>query len=151
VYLHPQVIDSINVIQQLDTVGQTPATEQITEPEYIDTAVGYFPVSTGKLIQVPTPVVQVTISPKTDEKSNLSDKITVRPDIWNFNTNFFTENGLKEIFSGTRNQAERDFTHLRSTTIKPESIEPRQRASETYDWLLGVFLLMALFFIWIRI
>jgi hypothetical protein len=151
VYLHPQVIDSSNILQQRDTVVKTPAAKQITEPAYDDTAVGYFPVSTGELIQVPSPVVEVTGSSKTDTKPKVSGKIDVKPAMWNFNTNFFIENGLQGIVSGTRTQAERDFTHLHSTVTKPGFIELRQRKSETYDWLLGIFLLMTLFFIWIRI
>jgi hypothetical protein len=68
---------------------------------------------------------------------------------WNFSTNFFVENGLKEIVSGINESKSKAISY--GTKQQPVNMIPRERNNYTYDWLLGIFLFLVVLFVWIRI
>jgi len=67
---------------------------------------------------------------------------------WNFNLDFFQENSLTRTIKRTGYQKEE--AEFRISTTKPETIRLRERNAEHFDWFLGIFLVLALLFIWIR-
>ncbi len=78
-------------------------------------------------------------------------KQAILPPEWNFNLNFFEENGLTRAV--TRNGFfERDeASRVASTGTKPDTILPRGRNNNHLDWFLGIFIVISLLFIWIRL
>jgi hypothetical protein len=70
---------------------------------------------------------------------------------WNSNRNFFAENGLTGIVTENRTVKKVELATVRAGSLKPETITPQSRFLYTHDWFLGIFLLLAVFFIWIRI
>jgi hypothetical protein len=146
-----QIQDSINAPQQLDTVVSTGA--QHPNPNTIadDSVVGYFP-SISDDIGRPR-ATTVAIVPKQETSGNQtassSRKGTLKE--WNTNKNFFTENGLTGIVTGSKSQPHKASSSVYTGAIKPHEIIPQQRYYSTNDWVLGIFLMLVVLFVWIRI
>jgi hypothetical protein len=67
---------------------------------------------------------------------------------WN-SSDFLNQNGISGIVSGLNRESTAVIAH--TGTARPGFIAPAERKSYTYDWLLGIFLLLVLLFVWIRI
>jgi hypothetical protein len=147
----PQVSDTVNSLQQVDSVRSSRLQQQTIPNGNEDTAIGYFPVDGGGLfrIEVPKvarpPVKEIVAAPVTD------NPVLIKPPEWNFNANYFMQNGLNAIVSKSKTTGAIVHSYPNTSTAKPESIEIHQRNRETFDWMLGIFLLLTCFFIWIRI
>ena len=103
--------------------------------------------NTTRTITVP---VQVKKTPKetTIPQQPVTQKKIVPKQEWNTSGNFLTENGLTGIVAGLN---QNETTALQTSTAKPGSINPVPRKESNYDWLLGIFLLLVLLFVWIRV
>jgi hypothetical protein len=67
---------------------------------------------------------------------------------WNFNADFFQENSLTRLVKRTGYW--RDEAEYRVSTSKPDTVVIQTRTFSHFDWFLGLFLLLAFLFIWIR-
>ncbi len=70
---------------------------------------------------------------------------------WNTSGNFFSENGLSGLVNGISRQPSQNGLHAVTSTAKPAEINPWKRELRQHDWLLGIFLLLVVLFVWIRI
>ena len=141
-YFYPQVSDTIPV-----PVPQ----EEMISPGSEDSAVGYFPIEGGGLfrIEIPRiykpPVKEIVVAPEP------VNPVLVRPPDWNFRHNFFIDNNLNKVVSASKTTGAMSRSNYHAVTEKPAGLEIHHRNQGTYDWMLGIFLLLTLFFIWIRI
>ncbi len=148
-YYHPQIQDSVNVSRQ-DTVRS-----QGIEREYEPAAVEYASpdlLLESALQELRQQVAAIPVTPKLETGTPVRFVAPV-VDIkgWNSNRNFFTENGLTGIVTKSRPANGAELATVRAGSVKPENITPQSRFMYTHDWFLGIFLLVAVFFIWIRI
>jgi hypothetical protein len=148
---HPQIQDSINTSQQPDTVVTTGAQQPNPPTNTDDTVIGYFPSVSTVIIRPYSVTVEAVPKEKTSGSQVVSSVRKVIHKEWNTGKNFFTENGLTGIVSGSKSQQHKASSPVYSGTIKPSDINPQQRMMSTHDWLLGIFLLLVVLFIWIRI
>ena len=148
---HPQVQDSVVVTPQADTTEAQGIQELLAEPGSEDAAGLYLPESPLQLLQqqaasIPVIPRQETGIPLIQNKPRIENYTG-----WNSSRNFFMENGLTTIV-GSNLQYSADETALYTGTVqRPENIQPQQRFMSTYDWFLGLFLLLIMLFIWIRV
>jgi hypothetical protein len=148
---HPQVQDTVIVSQQADTAGAQELQEQLAEPGADEGSTLYLPESPLQLLQQQAAAISVV--PRLETGTPL---IQERPSIenytgWNSSRNFFVENGLTGIVGRSRQISTTKTYPVSSIKQRPESIKPQQRFLATYDWFLGLFLLLIMLFIWIRI
>jgi hypothetical protein len=69
-------------------------------------------------------------------------------DTWNTGRNFLQDNGLRGIVKGLSDHRTENFA---IASVQPPEIQLQKRIPATHDWLLGIFLLLVLLFVWIRI
>jgi len=136
-------------LQVSDTI---PAPEQLEEvPPFggEDSAVGYFPFPEVELLRIELPRAK----PRTEEIKipEPVNPVLINPPVWNFGENFFVENNLNAVVSASKTTGAENHQSYSRVAEKPEFIAIQQRNPQSYDWMLGVFLLLTLFFIWIRI
>ena len=150
-YYYPQIPDSANTSRQEDTVHSPGIEQQYNPPAEDNTSIGYqleisleelrqraAAVTVAPKIQIGTPVHEVTAA--ADEPSN-----------WNSNRNFFRENGLTGIVSNNKLPEVNALSATSAGSMRPASINLQSRYQSTQDWFLGIFLLLTLLFIWIRV
>jgi hypothetical protein len=146
----PQIPDSVNSHQQLDTAVSTGA-RQINYPaNKEDSAQSYLQTIPSEITRQHT---GVTIIPK-EENSTIQSPSSLEKDYlrgWNTNLNFLSINGLTGIVKGNKNQLHKTSSPVYIATIKPAEIVPQARNLTTHDWLLGIYLLVVVLFVWIRI
>jgi hypothetical protein len=145
-FIQFQVGDSVLQTQRADTLSSQSEEPSIQSEQ--EEPVGYFVEHPGDILRVQTARIPVPVK---EEPVQIPKKQAILPPEWNFNLNFFTENGLTRAV--TRNGFfKRDQESFVATTgVKPETIVPRGRNSSSLDWFLGIFLVIALLFIWIRL
>ncbi len=148
-YYHPQIQDSVNISRQ-DTV-RSQGIEQEFEPSAEDYASPELLLE-GALRELRQQVAAIPVITKIETGTPVRSVAPVA-DIkgWNSNRNFFTENGLTGIVTESRPAKKADLATARAGSVKPENITPQSRFMDTHDWFLGIFLLLTVFFIWIRI
>ncbi|MBN1789958.1 MAG: DUF4271 domain-containing protein [Bacteroidales bacterium] len=148
-YYLPQIPDSVNVSRQ-DTVRS-----QGIDQEYEPAAVEYASpdlLLEGALQELRQQVAAIPVIPKLETGTPVrSATPVVDSKGWNSNRNFFTENGLTGIVAQSRPVNGVELATVRAGSLKPENITPQSRFMYTHDWFLGIFLLVAIFFVWIRI
>ena len=150
-FYNPQIPDSAKTPQQADTFSSPGLQQKYTLPGSDDTTAGYFPEPSVSLFQ--QQAAAVTAIPKLETGTPLR---AVTPRIenyqgWNSTRNFFAENGLKGIVADSRVLTKKGSAPVFSSSLKPATITPQPRYLNTYDWFLGIFLLLTLLFIWIRV
>ncbi|MFO7369930.1 MAG: DUF4271 domain-containing protein [Bacteroidales bacterium] len=69
-------------------------------------------------------------------------------DTWNTGRNFLQDNGLSGIVKGLPDRGTETFA---IASVQPPEIQLQKRIPATHDWLLGIFLLLVVLFVWIRI
>jgi len=148
---HPQIQDTINTPQQLDTVVSTGNQQPNTETNADDSAVGYFPSISSDMIGLRSTTVVAVPNAETSGSQPVSSAGEVIRKEWNTSKNFFIENALAGIVTGSKRQQHKTSSPVYSGTIKPSEISPQQRKISTHDWLLGIILLLVVLFVWIRI
>lgn len=144
-----QLQDSVNVSRQ-DTVRS-----QGIEQEYEPAAAEYTSpdlLFENALQELRQQVAAIPVTPKITTGTPVRQVAPV-VDIkgWNSNRNFFTENGLTGVVTKSRPVSRVELATVRAGSVKPENIMPQSRFMYTHDWFLGIFLLVTVFFIWIRI
>jgi hypothetical protein len=124
------------------------APDTITESEVSDPGLNFFPQHPGESIRIQARSVFVAPVKQEVIQAPPPAKIIEQP-VWNFNGNFFSENELARTLSGQHPMEER--SDLTGSTSNPVRFEIQPRNLPTYDWFLGIFLFIAILFIWIRI
>jgi hypothetical protein len=150
-YYHPQVQDSVIGTQQADTSDAPGIQEQLNDPGAEDPAGLYLPESPLKLLQQQAAAVSVvprqeTGTPLIQDQPRIEDYTG-----WNSSRNFFKENGLTGIVGSNMPVSSGNDAPYTGIMPRPANIQPQQRFLGTYDWFLGLFLLLIMLFIWIRI
>jgi hypothetical protein len=150
-FYHPQVPDSVIGSQQIDTAGSGDIQQQTEAPGPDEPSVGFVPDFSIDIIRqhaASIPVIPrfITGTPLLSDDSRKENYTG-----WNSGRNFLTDNGLTGVVSNSQLAQANESSPLISTTLKPASINPQQRFLSTHDWFLGIFLLLTLLFIWIRI
>ena len=145
--MHHQLQDTIITPRQSDTIINSgpqqsvkPATDSGMQALPVTTITREHPVHTQSIILSEKPVIELQKSPPT---------LKTHGEIWNSNGNFLKNNGLKGIVRGLSDQ--KTASSFSSGTLKPDAIMIRARNLDTYDWMLGVFMLLVVLFVWIRI
>ncbi len=115
-----------------------------------DSAISYYPPMPDRLF--PEHMLQPKAAKKEIEQPVIiPQKKTILPPQWNFNVNFFTENGLS-LATGNTNPLKDDQQAFVSTASqRPGTIQPKDRPNMHLDWFLAIFLVVALLLIWIRL
>jgi hypothetical protein len=143
-----QVGDSTLQTQQADTLRSQSA-EPAFQPEQEETVVGYFPDHPGDILRIQSAAIRsVTVK---EEPVEVPKKQAILPPEWNFNLNFFTENGLTRAVTRNGFFKQDEESYVATTGVKPDDIVPRGRNISHLDWILGIFLVISLLFIWIRL
>jgi hypothetical protein len=146
----PQIPDSVNTHQQLDTAVSTGARQTNNQANVEDSAQSYLPTIPSEITRQYTGVTIIPIEEKSTSQSPSSlEKDYLRG--WNTNLNFLSKNGLTGIVTGSKNQHHKTSSSAYAETIKPAEIVPQPRNLTTHDWLLGIYLLVVILFVWIRI
>jgi len=146
---NPQVIDSVYIPQQTDTIFTESYKQDSTAFQPSDTV--YKAVT---LIQDSIPqstFVRVYIEDEIQEDvQNIEPESSFLEDnVWNFNRNFLTENPLSELqFFSKRDSLK--FVTVQETPLYRVNI-PVVRRTDQEDWLTGLGMMILLLFIWIRI
>lgn len=147
-YYHPQVPDSV---QTPLPVSEAAVARQDTATDLQDTGNAFFVTipldELRKLAEAATATPEIAIGTPVKRIDRQVEAVTG----WNSGRNFFLENGLSGIVSGIKPNQESLTASGTTTSEKPVSITPRLRVQGQQDWLLGIFLLLTLLFIWIRI
>jgi hypothetical protein len=147
-FFHFQVGDSILQTQRTDTLGSQSG-EPLYQPEQEEPVVGYFGEHPGDIIRIQTARIRTEVVKEVPVE--IPKKQAILPPEWNFNLNFFTENGLTRAVSRNGFFKQDDQSYVATTGAKPDSIVPRGRNISHLDWFLGIFLVISLLFIWIRL
>ncbi len=143
-----QVGDSTLQTQQADTLRSQSA-EPAFQPEQEEPVVGYFVDHPGDILRIQSSVIR-TVAVK-EEPVEIPKKQAILPPEWNFNLNFFTENGLTRAVTRNGFFKQDEGSYVATTGVKPDTIVPRGRNISHLDWILGIFLVISLLFIWIRL
>jgi hypothetical protein len=148
---HPLRQDTILTPQQPDTVASPVIPPKPDQSIAGDSTAGFIP-STEILLSKPS-LTSIKISSKEAVSVTLPAERVKKPnpEKWNSGGNFFIDNGLTGIVTGVKTQHSETSSSLVGGTVKPPEINPEKRDLHTYNWLLGVFLLLVLLFVWIRI
>ncbi len=142
-----QVGDSVLQTQRADTLHSQSA-EPAFQPEQ-EEPVGYFPEHPGDILRLQTAIIRK--APVKEETIEIPKKQAIIPPEWNFNVNFLVENGLTRAVTRNGFFKQEDESFVASTGVKPDSILPRERNISHLDWFLGIFLVISMLFIWIRL
>jgi hypothetical protein len=142
-----QVGDTVLQIQRTDT-QRSQSAEPAFQPEQ-EEAVGYFPEHPGDIIRQQTRLIHQT--PVQEVVVEIPKKPAILPPEWNFNLNFFVENGLTRAVTRNGSFKPEEESFVSTTGAKPDTIAPRERNISHLDWFLGIFLVISLLFIWIRL
>ncbi len=145
-FIQFQVGDSVLQTQRADTLSSQSEEPSIQSEQ--EEPVGYFVEHPGDILRVQTARIPVPVK---EEPVQIPKKQAILPPEWNFNLNFFTENGLTRAVSRNGFFKRDQESFVATTGVKPETIVPRGRNSNSLDWFLGIFLVIALLFIWIRL
>lgn len=150
-FYHPQNQDSVIVSPAADTVAVQDIQYQGAATEPDDTSYYYFPDS--QLIVLHRQAEAVSVIPRFLTGTPLTQEQTGTENYtgWNSGRNFFVENGLTGVVTEKGLTKAGQSSRFARSLVKPVSIRPEQRNLETYDWFLGLFLLLAILFIWIRV
>ena len=147
-----QIPDSVSPTHQLDTVASAGAVNAYTTTnEDESAAVGYFPdisAETAKLHIAKPTVVKPEDTGAAQPSASLGD---VHRTEWNTSRNFFAENGLSGVVTGSKAQQQKAASVVYHSTQKPPEILPQPRNIQPHNWLTGIFLLLVILFVWIRI
>ncbi len=145
--MHHQLQDTIITPRQSDTIINSGPQQSVkltadsgTQALPVTTITREQPVHTQSIVLPGKPVIELQKSPPTRKTQG---------EIWNSNGNFLKNNGLKGIVSGLANQ--KTVSSFAGGTLKPDTMMIRPRNLDTYDWMLGVFMLLVVLFVWIRI
>jgi hypothetical protein len=143
-----QVGDSTLQTQQADTLRSQSA-EPAFQPEQEEPVIGYFPDHPGDILRIQSAAIRsVTVK---EVPVEIPKKQAILPPEWNFNLNFFTENGLTRAVTRNGFFKQDEGSYVATTGVKPDAIVPRGRNISHLDWILGIFLVISLLFIWIRL
>ena len=147
---HPQIPDSLAAPQPEESFSPQDI-QQDQESDLNDSAFLNFP-------EIPLDALRqqaaaLTFVPRMETGTPVPIVVTRPENItgWNSNRNFFTDNGLTGVVSGSGNSKPQALTSTVTGSPRPENIDIRPRTLNTQDWLLGIFLLLTLLFIWIRV
>jgi hypothetical protein len=143
-----QVGDSTLQTQRADTL-RSRSVEPAIQPEQEEPVVGYFPDHPGDILRIQSAAIRpVTVK---ETPVEIPKKQAILPPEWNFNLNFFAENGLTRVVSRDGYFKQDEESYVASTGVKPDTIIPRGRNISHLDWFLGIFLFISFLFIWIRL
>ena len=142
-----QVGDSTLQTQQADTLRSQSA-EPAFQPEPEESVVGYFPDHPGDILRIQSAAIRPVTAKEIPVE--IPKKQAILPPEWNFNLNFFVENGLTRAVTRSGFFKQDDESYVATTGVKPDTIVPRGRNIPQLDWILGIFLVISLLFIWIR-
>lgn len=106
----------------------------------------YFVEDPSRILRIQTQALFYQKIPEPPKPVVVKDK-PILP-AWNFNTDFFQENSLTRKVKLTGYW--RDEAEYRISTSKPDSVRIRERSASHFDWFLGIFLVLSILFIWIR-
>jgi hypothetical protein len=147
-YYHPQVPDSV---QTPLPASEAAVARQDTATDLQDTGSGFFVTipldELRKLAEAATATPEITIGTPVKRVDRQVETVTG----WNSGRNFFLENGLSGIVSGIGPDQAVLTAPVAAVSVKPVGVTPLYRFQRQQDWLLGIFLLLTLLFIWIRI
>lgn len=147
----PQIPDSVDVTPQSDTVTPATAQQPYLPADSTDSVVGYSSVVSPVVNRQPSAVINVVPKSLIEINQPVVKQVNIPRLEWNSNRNFLIENGLTGIVKTGTIQQQRTLSPIYSGTAKPAEIVARQRNLGSYDWLLGIFMLLIVLFIWIRI
>jgi hypothetical protein len=149
--IHPLYQDTIyNAGQQPDTTSPIAEPPQTDDPITSDDDGGH----TVPIFSVPIKPVPATLKPiPVQELSGQIVPVTKKAgrEAWNSSGNFFTDNGLTGIVLGLKRQQADSSTPTYNVVTQPPGILLQSRKINNYDWLLGIFMLMVILFVWIRV
>ncbi|MBN1145491.1 MAG: DUF4271 domain-containing protein [Bacteroidales bacterium] len=145
---HQFLQDTVYVPQRPDTISSLESAGNETVIPSADSA-------NGMLLPQPVrPDVQQTIAttPVIQLKEAVETHVVLKEepvsDTWNTGRNFLQDNGLSGIVKGLSNHRTETFANA---SVQPPEIQLQKRIPATHDWLLGIFLLLVVLFVWIRI
>ncbi len=146
IYQHLQ--DTVFVPQLHDSTGTHEAPGDDVNIHSADSARdNVSPQSASTILQqaaTSVPVIQVN---KVAESEVVPEKKQVS-ETWNTGRNFLQENGLSGIVKGLTDHRMETFAFA---SVQPPEIRLQKRNADTHDWLLGIFLLLVVLFVWIRV
>lgn len=143
--------DSLYTGRQADTIHPQDLQVQGTEQEPVNSAMGFFPEDLSGLLRQQAAALtfqpeMITGTPVQEDRQDQEKR-----EGWNSGRNFFLENGLSGILKENRNGKSEIITSVGFGTVKPENIQVKIRSLTTIDWFLGIFLMITVLFIWIRL
>ena len=143
-----QVGDSTLQTQRADSLRSQSA-EPAVQPEQEEPVVGYFPDHPGDILRIQSAAIH-TVKVK-EVPVEIPKRQAILPPEWNFNLNFFVENGLTRAVARNGFFKQDEESYVATTGVKPDTIVPRGRNITHLDWFLGIFLFISMLFIWIRL
>jgi hypothetical protein len=147
-FFHFQVGDTTIKSQRTDTL-RLQSGEPGFQPESEEPVVGYFAEHPGDILRLQTSRSHVAIVKEVPVE--IPKKQAILPPEWNFNQNFFSENGLTRAVTRNGFFKEDEASYVATTGTKPDTIVPRNRNNNHLDWFLGIFIFVSFLFIWIRL
>ncbi len=145
---HQFLQDTVVVPQRPDTISFREAAGNRPGISQTDSARGMLsPQSASHLVQQTAATIPAVQLKEVEEQEVVAEKEPVA-DTWNTGRNFFQDNGLSGIVKGLSDNRTETFA---SASVQPPEIQLQQRIPATHDWLLGIFLLLVVLFVWIRI
>jgi len=148
---YSQIQDSISTGRQADTINPQDFQYQSTEQVPDNPAIVFFPKDPAELIRQHAAAVSVQPEMETGTPVQMARRDSEKQEGWNSNRNFFLENGLSGIVKESRTGKGEIVTPVSFVTTKPDNIQYKIRSLTTIDWFLGIFLMIAVLFIWIRL
>ena len=143
-----QVGDSTLRSQRADSLRSESA-EPALQSEQEEPVVGYFPDHPGDILRIQSASIRpVTVK---EVPVEIPKRKVILPPEWNFNLNFFVENGLTRAVTRNGFFNPDEESYVASTGVKPAAIVPQGRNISHLDWFLGIFLFISMLFIWIRL
>jgi hypothetical protein len=143
-----QVGDSTLQTQRADSL-RTQSAEPAFQTEQEEPVVGYFPDHPGDILRIQSAAIR-TVTVK-EVPVEIPKKQAILPPEWNFNLNFFVENGLTRAVARNGFFKQDEESYVASAGVKPDTIVPHGRNNIHLDWFLGIFLGVSMLFIWIRL
>lgn len=145
---HQFLQDTVYVPQQPDTVSFSEEAGNEAGIPSADSTNGILsPQPASHSVQQTVATVPVIQLKEVTESGAVPQKETIS-ETWNSERNFLRENGLSGIVKGLPDHRTETYA---IASLQPPEIRLQKRIPATHDWLLGIFLLLVVLFVWIRI
>jgi hypothetical protein len=149
-YMHQQSQDTVQTFQVNDTASLRSLPQNLNTSYSEDDFRGYFP--TGVDMGLDTrPALKIKESNALQDQDIQEGVFPYPASAWNSAQNFFFENPLKEqVIAGDTSKSIQDSVKP-SISVQSIRLVPEIRNKGTFDWVLALFILVALLLVWIRL